>query len=103
MNKTEEVYELEFDQLVQRETGVLTTNNNLFDAEVSVSVSIGSVTKSIRDILGLHKGSTIVLDKHIDEKLDIYLNDKKIACGESVVFDNNISVKVLDVQNSRFN
>lgn len=103
MDKAEEVFEIEFDQLKEKEITPLVTNNNLFNADIPVSVSIGSITRSIREILNLHKGSTIVLDKHIDEKLDIYMNDKKIACGESVVFDNNISIKVLDVENADIN
>lgn len=103
MNRAEEVYELEFDQLIEKETVTLSSNNNLFNADISVSVSIGNITKSIRDILSLHKGSTIILDKHIDEKLDVYMNDKRIARGESVVFDNNISIKVLDVDNTNLN
>ena len=44
----------------------------------------------------LKEGDIIFLDKTIDENLDIYVNDKYVASGESIKIEDKISVRIID-------
>ena len=47
--------------------------------------------------MNLQEGDIIFLDKTIDENLDIYVNDKYVASGESIKMKNEvISVRIID-------
>ena len=46
--------------------------------------------------MNLQEGDIIFLDKTIDENLDIYVNDKYVASGESIKVEDKISVRIID-------
>lgn len=71
-SKKEDIYELNFGQLIEEKSGVIEENQNVFNAKVNVAVSIGNTTETIKNILDLKEGSIIKLSKNVDEKLDIY-------------------------------
>ena len=48
----------------------------------------------MRDILEIKEGDVICLDKTIDEDLDIYVNDKCVATGESIKIEDKISIRI---------
>ncbi|HID7784826.1 TPA: FliM/FliN family flagellar motor switch protein, partial [Clostridioides difficile] len=78
-SKKEDIYELNFGQLIEEKSGVIEENQNVFNAKVKVAVSIGNTTETIKNILDLKEGSIIKLSKNVDEKLDIYANDRLFA------------------------
>ena len=80
----ENLYEVEFDDLNRKEVESFENNNSILGAKVDVSVTLGKCKKSIKDILEIKEGDVICLDKTIDEDLDIYVNDKCVATGESI-------------------
>ena len=47
-----------------------------------------------KDILEIKEGDVICLDKTIDEDLDIYVNDKCVATGESIKIEDKISIRI---------
>lgn len=71
-SKKEDIYELNFGQLIEEQSGIIEENQNVFNAKVNVAVSIGNTTETIKNILDLKEGSIIKLNKNVDEKLDIY-------------------------------
>lgn len=99
-NKKEDIYELNFGQLVEDKTGIIEDNQNVFNAKVDVAVSIGSTTETIKNILDLKEGSIIKLNKNVDEKLDIYANDKLFAYGESIITNGKLSIRLSKVEGS---
>lgn len=96
----QEVYDIVFEELEPQETAYINSMNSILKAELSISVSIGKANESIDSILKLKEGSVIVLDKLIDEQLDVYVNNKKIAYGESVIIDEKIAVRLSKVQDN---
>lgn len=102
-NKKEDIYELNFGQLVEDKTGIIEDNQNVFNAKVDVAVSIGSTTETIKNILDLKEGSIIKLNKNVDEKLDIYANDKLFAYGESIITNGKLSIRLSKVEGSSIN
>lgn len=49
------------------------------DVPLEIKVELGSVRMTLREILDLHEGSLIQLNKLAGEPLDIYANDRLIA------------------------
>jgi flagellar motor switch protein FliN/FliY len=94
----EEIYDIVFNQLEPQERKSVNAMSSILKADLSIVVSIGQASQSIESILELKEDSVIVLDKLIDEQLDVYINDKKVAYGESVIIDDKIAVRLTKVQ-----
>jgi len=71
----------------------------LLDVPLDVSVELGRTKIAIKDMLQLGPGSVIELDKLIGEPVDLLVNDKPIARGEVVVFDENFGIRITDIIN----
>ncbi len=51
------------------------------DAAIKLSVIIGNATLNLKELLDLDEGDVIMLNKHVDEPADLYVNDKlKFKC-----------------------
>lgn len=92
----ENLYEVEFESLNIKEIEPFKNKNSILNAKMHVSVTLGNCKKSIKDLLNLKDGDIICLDKSIDEDLDININDKCIAKGESIKIEDKISVRITD-------
>ena len=73
--------------------------NLLMDVPLSVSVELGRTRITIKNMLQLGPGSVIELDKLIGEPVDMLVNDRLIARGEVVVFDENFGIRITDIVN----
>ena len=91
----ENLYEVEFEAL-NKKMKPFENKNYILSAKVDVSVTLGKCKKNIKDILSLKEGNIICLDKTIDEDLDIYVNDKYVANGESIKIEDKISVRITE-------
>ena len=84
----EKLYEVEFEAF-ENKSAILNT-------KLDMSVIVGSCKKSIKDILDLNVGDIITLDKNVDEDLEIKINNRNIATGETVKIDDKISIRISD-------
>lgn len=66
----------------------------IMDVPLDVSVELGKTRKTIHDILELHQGAIIQLDKMAGEPVDLLVNGKLIAKGEVVVIDENYGIRI---------
>lgn len=66
----------------------------ILDFTLNVSVRLGEITKSLRELRQLTPGNVIELNHYINNPVDIYVNGKLIAKGEVIVIDENYAVKV---------
>jgi flagellar motor switch protein FliN/FliY len=66
----------------------------IMDVPLDVTVELGKTRKTIKDILELHQGSIIQLDKLAGEPVDLLVNGKLIARGEVVVIDENYGIRI---------
>jgi len=73
--------------------------NFLLDVPLDVAVELGRTKIAIKDMLKLGPGSVIELDKLIGEPVDLLVNDRLIAKGEVVVFDENFGIRITDIMN----
>lgn len=73
----------------------------LGDVPLEVSVELGRVTLSLRDIAGrLGPGSIITLGKLTGEKLDVRVNERLVARGEAVAVGERYGVRIVEIINS---
>lgn len=92
----ENLYEVEFETLNKKEITPFESKVAILNSKLDVSVILGKCKKNIKDIVNLQEGDIIFLDKTIDENLDIYVNDKYVASGESIKIEDKISVRITD-------
>jgi len=68
--------------------------NLIMDVPLDISVELGKSRKTIKEILELHQGAIIQLDKLAGEPVDMLVNGKLIAKGEVVVIDENYGIRI---------
>lgn len=95
----EKLYEVEFESFKIKEIEEFNDKSAILNAKLEVSVTMGRCKTSIKDILDLKTGDIIVLDKTMDEDLDININSKTVAFGEPIKVDDKISVRLLEFKN----
>lgn len=95
----ENLYEVEFESLKIKDIEEFKDKSTILNAKLEVSVTMGSCKSSIKNILDLKVGDVIVLDKTVDEDLDININSRVVAFGEPIKVDDQISVRLLDFKN----
>jgi flagellar motor switch protein FliN/FliY len=69
----------------------------LLDIPLGVSVELGRTRITINDMIQLRPGSVIELDKMVGEPLDLLINDKLVARGEVVIFDESFGIRITDI------
>ena len=71
----------------------------ILDIPLDVTVELGKVKMAINELLQLGQGSIIELSRHVEEPLDIYLNNKLVARGEVVILEEKFGIRVADIVN----
>ncbi len=70
----------------------------LGDVPLELSVELGRVTLSLRDVAGrLGPGSIITLTKLAGEQLDIRINGRLVARGEAVAVGERYGVRIVEI------
>jgi flagellar motor switch protein FliN/FliY len=67
------------------------------DIPVTVSVVLGKIRLPLKEVLNIEQNDVILLNKYLDEPVDIYVNDKLFGHGEIVVENNRVGVKILSI------
>jgi flagellar motor switch protein FliN len=62
-----------------------------------LSVEIGSVSRSMQNLLDLQQGAVVVLDRPVDEPVDILANGTVIARGEVVNAGERYGVRITEI------
>ncbi|HTW08351.1 MAG TPA: flagellar motor switch protein FliN [Acidimicrobiales bacterium] len=69
----------------------------LADVEMTVSVELGRTKIAIKDLLNVHNGAVVQLDRPVSHPVDIFVNSTLIARGEVVVVDEHFAVRVTEL------
>lgn len=72
----------------------------VLDIPLRVSVELGRTKILVQDLIRLHKGSVIELQKMAGEALEVLVNDKVVAKGEVIVMNDKFGVRLTDVVSS---
>lgn len=69
----------------------------VLDIPLRVSVELGRTKILVQDLIKLHKGSVIELQKMAGEALEVLVNDKVVAKGEVIVVNDKFGVRLTDI------
>lgn len=69
----------------------------LHDVPVSMVAQVGSVQKSIREILSLKPGSIMEFDKVVGEPMDVVIGGRLMCRGEIVVVNERYGIRISEV------
>ncbi|MBO6901270.1 MAG: flagellar motor switch protein FliN [Rhizobiaceae bacterium] len=58
---------------------------------VEVQIVLGSTEMPVSELMALHKGATVSLNRRIGEPVDVMVNGRKIAKGEITVLEDDPS------------
>ncbi|WP_366922985.1 FliM/FliN family flagellar motor C-terminal domain-containing protein [Metallumcola ferriviriculae] len=72
----------------------------LWDINMEMSVELGEVTKTVRDILNMQSGSILSLNRLAGEHVEISLGGISFARGEVVVINDVLAVRINSLKNS---
>jgi flagellar motor switch protein FliN len=89
-----------FEEMAPTAAGMAGEASNLdliMDVTVPVTVSIGSVRKTIAEILALGPGQVIELDRAAGDPVDLFVNDRLVARGEVVVVGDRYGFRVTEI------
>ncbi len=69
----------------------------LLDIPMQVTVELGSTKMLIDEVLQLGAGAIVELDKLVGEPLEIKVNGKLVAMGESVVVNEKFGIRITEI------
>lgn len=69
----------------------------ILDIPLKLSAELGRTKILVQDLLELHKGSVLELNKLAGEPLEILVNDKVVARGEVVVVNEKFGIRLTDI------
>jgi flagellar motor switch protein FliN/FliY len=93
-----EVHEAVFPQTPPREvTGGLGQLDILLDTSMPVTVSLGQLEITIRDLLQLGQGAVLKLDKRVGEPVELFLRGIRFATGNLVVVGDQLGVRIKEI------
>lgn len=67
------------------------------DIAVQLSVELGGTRMSLREVLALDEDDVVMLDRLIDEPVDLLVNGHPIAKGEVVAENNRFGLRIIEV------
>lgn len=69
----------------------------VYDVSVEMYAVLGTATLPIAQLLKLGRGAVVELDRNVNDPVDLYVNQRRVATAEVVVSDDHLAVTVLDV------
>jgi flagellar motor switch protein FliN/FliY len=72
------------------------------DVKLDLSLRFGERLLALRELLDLHSGSVVELDREIQEPVDLLLGGKVLARGEVVVVDGSYGIRITEVPQARY-
>lgn len=66
----------------------------LRDIELTVTVEVGRARMRVKDLLALHEGSVIELDRPVGSPVDLLANGRTIARGEIVLVEDQLGIRI---------
>lgn len=69
----------------------------LGDVALEVTVQLGTVKLTVRELLALREGSVLELDRAAGAAVDVLVNGRLIARGDVVVIDEELGVRITEI------
>ena len=69
----------------------------LLDIKLSATIRFGQRRMLLREILEIHPGAAIELDRNVQDPVDLLVGGRVIARGEVVIVDGNYGLRILEI------
>ncbi len=73
----------------------------ILDIELTATARLGRIEMPIAEVLSLGPGSIIDVGHHVDEPIELLVNDKLIARGDVVVVDEKFGLRITEIVSPR--
>ncbi|WP_292286377.1 FliM/FliN family flagellar motor switch protein [Marivita sp.] len=85
-----------------KESSNTKTDATFTTVPIEVTVSVGRARPLVRDFLQLEEGSVLLLDKRVEDPVELYVGDRLIGTGVLEINDSaeqhgQLSVRLIDV------
>ncbi len=69
----------------------------VYDVSVEVYAVLGTATLPIAQLLKLGRGAVVELDRKVNDPIDLYVNQQRIAKAEVVIVEDHLAATVSEV------
>jgi flagellar motor switch protein FliN/FliY len=69
----------------------------LLDVKLDATIRFGQKQMLLRDVLELHPGVAIALDRKVEEPVDLLVGGRMVARGEVVIVDGNYGLRITEI------
>ena len=69
----------------------------VYDVDVEVYAVLGTATLPIAQLLKLGRGAVVELERKVNDPIDLYVNQRRVATADVGVSDDRLIVTILDV------
>jgi flagellar motor switch protein FliN/FliY len=69
----------------------------LLDVRLDATIRFGQKTMLLREILELHPGTAVALDRQVEEPVELLVGGKVVAQGEVVIVDGNYGLRITEI------
>ena len=77
--------------------GLVSGIDLLKDVNLDVKIELGRQKMLVEDVLRLGEGSVVELDKLAGDPVDVFVNDRLVARGEVLVYNDDFCVRVNEI------
>jgi flagellar motor switch protein FliN/FliY len=78
-------------------TGGDKTQKAVFDVSVEVYAVLGTATLPIAQLLKLGRGAVVELDRKVNDPVDLFVNQRRIAKADVVVVEDHLAITITEV------
>lgn len=69
----------------------------VYDVDVEVYAVLGTATLPIAQLLKLGRGAVVELERKVNDPIDLYVNQRRVATADVGVSDDRLIVTIIDV------
>ena len=69
----------------------------LLDVTLDATICFGRREMLLREVLDLHPGAAVVLDRHVEEPVELLVGGRMVARGEVVIVDGNYGLRITEI------
>jgi flagellar motor switch protein FliN/FliY len=69
----------------------------VYDIPVQLAAVLGKTTMPVSQLLRLGRGAVVELDRKVGEPVEIYVNNRLVACGEVLVVDDHLGITMTEI------
>ncbi len=100
--KSKDIKKAQFSQLEPRQVeGTKEDISYLNDVEIELQAELGSAAINLREVMHLHEGQVIPLNRIAGDTIDLKVNDIWLAYGEVLILNDAFAIRISSFMNGK--